>query len=70
MEINPELIKNGDLFSLIVFIKLVSSKKDYFYFLKALEILFEETAKKIKVIDFKEIIITMGFPDDWRLILD
>ena len=64
-----EQLENGNFFTLIASLKIVTPKEDYAALKKSLNGLFEKYNFKFESISFKEIMETMGFPTDWITLL-
>ncbi|MCY7869615.1 Abi family protein [Bacillus spizizenii] len=62
----PQHLLNGSLFSMVAFLKIVLTKKDFKTLVKTLDDLFATYNSKFSTITFPQILAEMGFPTDWR----
>ena len=58
-------INNGNLFSMLAFLKLVLTKKDYSKLLNRLNKLFCSYSTKLTSVEFSDIMLEMGFDENW-----
>ncbi|GIN65666.1 hypothetical protein CHCC20335_1167 [Bacillus paralicheniformis] len=65
----PISFLNGKLFSMIAFLKIVLSKKDFKMLVRTLRDLFNQYQSKFTTIRHDQILFEMGFPKDWTLYL-
>lgn len=70
LNIQNGMLANGDVFTLVSFLKLVISKKEYKKLLNRLENLFRRNIKDLEGVQFSEVLLEMGFPIDWKNILE
>ena len=69
LDIPSDLLKNGNVFTLISFLKLVTEKSLYEKLISELETLFDKYQGEIFSISLREIITEMGFPFNWKNLL-
>lgn len=62
---NTELT-GRDLFSLLAFLRLVLPKNEHETMLKKFDALFNEYTSEFHSVDFEEIMLEMGFKQDWK----
>lgn len=65
LNIQQSDINNGNLFSMIAFLKLVLTKKDYYKLLARLNKIFNFYSEKFTSVKFSDIMLEMGFDKDW-----
>ena len=69
LEIENDLISDGNIFSMVSFLKLVTTKKDYFDFLESLEKLFNKYESSFVSIIFSGALAEMGIPSAFKNLL-
>lgn len=63
------ILSKGNLFSMVAFLKLVISKKDYQVLISKLKKLFDLFKTSFTSVNFDEVLIKMGFPSEWAVLL-
>ncbi len=66
LNIPPPLLKNGRLFTLVAFLKVVLPKKNHKELVLNLDKLFNEYQNEFSSVSFNDILDKMGFPQNWR----
>lgn len=69
LNLNTELISQGNLFTVITFLKLVLPKEDYKSLLKNLDRLFDKYTSKFTSVTIDNIQLAMGFTNNWKQLL-
>ena len=69
LNIEGTLLDKGNLFTMTVFLKLVSDKKEYREFIGSLNRLFLRYSNKFHTVIISDILHMMGFVDDWKSIV-
>lgn len=69
LQIDSALIGEGNLFSMIVMLKLVLTKNEFKEFINKLQLIFKNYKGKIKTIEQDEIMLQMGFVGNWNDII-
>lgn len=65
LNISQSDIDNGNLFSMLAFLKLVLTKKDYVQLLTRLNKIFNSYSTKFTSVEFSDIMLEMGFDKIW-----
>ncbi|CUN10903.1 Abi family protein [Turicibacter sanguinis] len=59
-------INKGNVYSVVIFLKLVLPKSEYRNFIKKLDKLINNYSSQFSSANFNEIMLAMGFNDDWK----
>lgn len=58
-----------DLFSIVLILKILLNQKEFYWFYKILLKDIKKLKEEVKSIDFKDILIKMGFPQNYKILL-
>lgn len=69
INIPTDFLSPGNLFTMISFLKLVLAKEDYKLLIKNLERLFNKYTNKFSSVTIDDILLSMGFTNNWKQLL-
>ncbi|MFI3211453.1 MAG: hypothetical protein R3Y64_10455 [Peptostreptococcaceae bacterium] len=69
LNISSDYINNGNVFTIAAMLKLVLTKEDYLEIINDLDNLFIKYNNKFKSVNFIDILIEIGFDENWQTTL-